>query len=139
MCAIRIDNLTRGQLVDYLEASKVGALGVGWSGRPCGTNPINMTSLISRRRSFPPARAVAEVGVTTSVSIEMVWVLPSPLGPRRSKTSPSSTEKETPSAAARPHYFLANPDFRMGGRAGSLERRDRGTGGGRCDSGRGLR
>ena len=51
-------------------------------------------------------RAVPEVGVTTPVSMEMVWVLPAPFGPSRPNTSPSSTLKLIPLTASKSPYFL---------------------------------
>src|SRR5512136_2544337 len=51
-------------------------------------------------------RAVPDVGGKMPVSMEMVVVLPAPLGPSRPKTSPSWTEKLMPLTASWPPYFL---------------------------------
>src|SRR3989304_5869806 len=61
-------------------------------------------------------RAVPDVGSITPVSIEIVWVLPAPLGPSRPKTSPSSTEKLMPLTASKSPYFLTStPSSRIAG------------------------
>ena len=76
------------------------ALRVGYRARSCGTSPlICLTSVGSVRMSWPPIRAVPDVGSSTPVSIEIVVVLPAPFGPSRPKTSPSSTAKLMPSTA----------------------------------------
>src|SRR3990172_854097 len=61
-------------------------------------------------------RAVPDVGSITPVSIEIVWVLPAPLGPSRPKTSPSSTEKLMPLTASKsPYFFTRLSTSRMAG------------------------
>ena len=49
--------------------------------------------------SAPPMMTRPEVGASVVVRIEMVVVLPAPLGPSRATNSPGWTEKETPSTA----------------------------------------
>jgi hypothetical protein len=49
--------------------------------------------------SYPAIRAVPEVGDRVVVRIEIVVVLPAPLGPRRVKNSAGATMKEMPSTA----------------------------------------
>src|SRR5512137_1631349 len=65
--------------------------------------------------SKPPMRAVPDVGSITLVSIEMVCVLPAPLGPSKPKTSPSSTVKLSPFTASKsPYFFTRLSTSRMG-------------------------
>ena len=69
---------------------------------------IFLTSLVSLRMSWPAMRAVPEVGGMMPVSMEIDWVLPAPLGPRRPNTSPSSTAKLIPLTASKSPYFLTS-------------------------------
>src|SRR6266849_6260572 len=57
------------------------------------------TVLASRTMSWPAMSTLPEVGASVVVRIEMVVVLPAPLGPRRAKNSPGSTSNEIPSTA----------------------------------------
>jgi hypothetical protein len=50
----------------------------------------------------PPTSASPESGLRRHERMEMVVVLPAPLGPRRLKISPSRIENETPSTATGP-------------------------------------
>jgi len=52
--------------------------------------------------SRPFTVAVPAVGLSSVLSIEMIVVLPAPLGPRRLKISPSSMSNDTLSTALGP-------------------------------------
>src|SRR3989304_4788436 len=51
-------------------------------------------------------RMLPSVGGNRQVDIEIVCVLPAPLGPNKPKTSPSSTEKLSPLTASKLPYFF---------------------------------
>ena len=56
---------------------------------------------------------VPESGVLRPAIDSTVVVLPAPFGPRMPKISPSSTEKDTPSTAARSPYRLVRSETSM--------------------------
>ncbi len=69
----------------------------------CGTTPMSfLTSSALRITENPPTSASPESGLSRQERMEMVVVLPAPLGPRRLKISPSWMVKETPSTATGP-------------------------------------
>src|SRR5437016_14646490 len=55
----------------------------------------------SRERSIPWIRILPRSGRANPTSILMVVVLPAPLGPRKPKTSPAYSSKETSETASR--------------------------------------
>ena len=57
------------------------------------------TALASATMSRPPIVARPDVGVSVVVRIEIVVVLPAPLGPSSAKNSPAATANEIPSTA----------------------------------------
>src|SRR2546430_176508 len=70
----------------------------------------------SRRTSKPQIVTLPAVGLIKPTSMRMVVVLPAPLGPRKPKTSPGLSEKETPSTIVRlPMTFVKLLATRTGG------------------------
>src|SRR2546430_1830320 len=70
----------------------------------------------SRRTSKPQIVTLPAVGLIKPTSMRMVVVLPAPLGPRKPKTSPGLSEKETPSTIVRlPMTFVRLLATRTGG------------------------
>src|SRR5260370_15923533 len=58
-----------------------------------------LTAAAFRVRSWPQIQTLPDVGASVVVRIEMVVVLPAPLGPRSAKNSPASTRRLIPSTA----------------------------------------
>src|SRR5256885_8135011 len=70
----------------------------------------------SRRTSKPQIVTLPAVGLIRPTSMRMVVVLPAPLGPRKPKTSPGLSEKETASTIVRlPMTFVRLLATRTGG------------------------
>src|SRR5438094_6476444 len=57
------------------------------------------TALAWLTTSYPAIRTRPDVGISVVVRIEVVVVLPAPVGPRKAKNSPLRTEKLMPSTA----------------------------------------
>ena len=69
----------------------------------CGTTPMSsLTAWASLVTECPAMRASPPLGRSRQESIEMVVLLPAPLGPSRLKISPSAMSKLTPSTATTP-------------------------------------
>ncbi len=60
-----------------------------------------MAGPFSGRNSMPATVAAPDVGASSVPSVLTVVVLPAPLGPRKPKTSPEPTWKDTSSKATR--------------------------------------
>ena len=69
----------------------------------CGTTPmVSLTACDVADDGVAVDDGVPPVGLSRQQSMEMVVVLPAPLGPSRLKISPSSMSKVTPSTASTP-------------------------------------
>ena len=74
----------------------------GYAGAPSGKYPIFfLTAIGSWSTSCPQTRAVPDVGVRNPTIIFMVVDFPAPFGPRKPRTSPRWTLKDTPSTAVK--------------------------------------
>ena len=79
------------------------ALMSGYRAMSCGTTPmVSLTAWESVTTECPAMVASPPVGLSRQLSMEMVVLLPAPLGPRRLKISPSAMSKLTPSTASTP-------------------------------------
>src|SRR5262245_31769674 len=63
----------------------------------------------SASTSCPATRTAPALGVRNPVTIFIVVDLPAPLGPRKPRTSPLATSKDTPSTALRGPKCFARP------------------------------
>ena len=79
------------------------ALMSGYRAMSCGTTPmVSLTAWGSLTMEWPATAASPPLGRSRQLSMEMVVLLPAPLGPRRLKISPSAMSKLTPSTASTP-------------------------------------
>src|SRR5688572_20598228 len=86
------------------------------------------TSSRSRATSKPCTRAVPEVGEASVQSMLIVVLLPAPLGPRKPKTSPGGTVKDTPrTASTSPKDLTRSTTSMAGGEEGVTARHNNTT------------